>query len=240
MKKFLLGAAAAVAVTAPGVAAAQGYVGGVYTNTEVEAAGVDVEAWGAEGAFLVSPSIEVDAAILDGDDDTAYGLTGHYFFQRNENHLFGGFVGVSGGEDDTAWNVGVEGAKYFSRWTAHGALSYLTADEADVDGFGADLGLSAFASDNIRFDANVGWASLDAGAGDEDAFTYGVGVEFGLGSLPLSLTGSWTHAELDETNVETETLNVGLRYNFNGQSLFERDRSGASQANRAGSFNGLF
>jgi hypothetical protein len=233
MRNWILGAAALLAVAVPGVAAAQtGYVGVQYGNSDA-GAGNDEDFYGLEGAVAFagsgSISFEVDAAINDGDDtDTSYAVTGHAY-SRNDSHLFGGFIGMADSDAaDTTWYGGLEANKYFTNWTLAGAVFYGNNDDNDVDGYGVNVEARAFINDNFRVNGNVGYASIDAGAGnDDDVMIYGVGGEYQLASYPISFTAGYQTADFDGGDVDTWT--VGVRYNWGG-TLRDRDRSGASQA----------
>lgn len=236
MREWIIGAAALLAVAVPSVAAAQtGYVGAVYSEAESDFA--DAEAYGLEGAvaFAGSGSIvfEVDAAILDSDDsDTSSSLTGH-MYARNDSHLFGGFIGIADSDSSTTWTAGLEAAKYYDRWTLAGAVAYGNNDDANADGYGVNVEARVFPTDNFRLQGNLGWANIDAGAGDDDAFTYGVGGEYQFASLPVSITAGYNRVDFDSSADELDVVSVGVRYNWGG-TLFDRDRNGASQANVTG------
>lgn len=233
MRSLLIAAAAIVAVAAPGVAAAQtGYVGAVYINTDVDGFG-DADAYGIEGAVAFEGvngiGFELDAALLDSDDSDAAGsLVGH-IFTRNDRYLFGGFVGVNSSDDNTTWEVGVEANKYFDRWTLGGAVSYANNDDADVDGTGVNVRAAVFPHDNLRLQANLGWANVDGGGGDTDGWLYGVGVEWQPEAMPVSFGLAYNRVDFDDAGIEADTIGVTVRYNWGG-SLFDRDRRGASQA----------
>ena len=236
MRNWILGAAALLAVAVPGVAAAQtGYVGVNYGNADAGGSS-DEDFYGAEGAvaFAGSGSIvfEVDAAVVDSDDtDTAYGLTGHVY-SRNDSHLFGGFIGVADSDDSTTWVGGLEANKYYTNWTLAGAIFYGNNDDANADGYGINVEARAFVHDNFRVNANIGYASVDAGAGnDDDVMLYGVGGEYQFASFPVSIVAGYNTADFDGGDVDTWT--IGVRYNWGG-TLRDRDRSGASQASLTG------
>lgn len=237
MKKWIIAAAALLAVAAPGVASAQsGYLGVLYANTDVNGGG-DGDAFGVEGAAFFPGSgalgFELDGVIVDNEDsDTGFGVKGH-LLARHDSHMLGAFVGVADADDSTTWTAGVEGAMYFNRWTAFAALGYGSNDDSDTDGIGVNVGASLFATDNLRFDGQVGWASIDNGA-DDDALSLSVGAELQLDQMPVSLGLDYAHVEFDDANAESDTVRVVVRYNFNSGSLLDRDRSGASQANRTG------
>jgi hypothetical protein len=239
MRNIILSAAAALVVLAlPGVAAAQsGYVGAAWSTTQVDGFD-DADAYGVEGAVAFegsnSISFEIDAAISDSDDtDAAYGVTGH-LFTRNSDYLFGGFVGVASSDDSTAWTAGVEANKYFSNVTLAGAIAYASDDDADVDGYGVTGQARYFVQDNFRLDATVGWASLDGGGADDDALSLGVGGEYQFAAAPISIRAGYARVSFDEADIDADTFTIGVRYNFGGTTLFDRDRSGASQADIAG------
>lgn len=240
MRNWIFGAAAVVAAMAvPGVAAAQatGYVGAVYSETDF--GGGDADSYGVEGAvaFAGSGSIvfELDAAITDSDDtDTGYGLVGHVY-GRNSDHLFGGFVGIAGNDDTETWIAGLEASKFFSQWTLAGALFYGNNDDFDTDGFGANVEGRVFLSENFRLNGNIGWVEVDSGGIDDDAMMYGVGGEFQFAAMPISIGAGWSTIDFDGGDVDTWT--VGVRYNFGGQTLFDRDRNGPSQASIIGLAN---
>jgi hypothetical protein len=234
MRNWIIAAAALLAVAAPGVAAAQatGYVGVFGGNADPGGAANDEDFYGAEGAvaFAGSGSIvfEVDASVTDGDDaDTAYGLVGH-IYGRNENHLVGGFLGVSDSDDSTTWVGGLEANKYFDRWTLGAAIFYGNNDDFDVDGAGINVDAEVFVHDNFSLNGNVGYASVDAGAGDDDVMSYGVGGEFQFATWPVSIVAAYNTIDFDPGDVDVWT--VGVRYNWGGMTLRDRNRNGASQA----------
>jgi len=235
MRNWIIGAAAILALAVPGVAAAQtGYVGAQFGNVDTD--GGDDDFYGVEGAvaFAGSGSIvfEVDAGYTDFDEgDEGYGLVGHVY-GRNDDHLFGAFVGISSGNDSETYIVGLEANKYFANWTLAGAVAYANNDDADVDGFGVNAEARYFINDNFRLDGSIGWANLDNGAGDdEDGFAYGVGGEYQFASVPVSITAGYGTVDFD--GGDADTWSIGLRYNWGG-TLRDRDRNGASQASLVG------
>jgi hypothetical protein len=239
MRNWIMGAAVALAaLAAPGLAAAQtGYVGLNYNSTDF-GGGDDVESYGVEGAvaFAGSGSIvfEVDAALSDSDEaDSGYGIVGHVY-GRNDDHLFGGFVGLAGSDDSETWIAGLEANKYFANWTLAGALFYGNNDDAESDGYGVNVEARAFVHDNFRVNGNIGWVSVDDGAGDDDAMVYGVGGEYQFAAMPISVGVGYSTIDFDGGDVDT--WSIGLRYNWGG-TLRDRDRNGASQASVVGLAN---
>ncbi len=245
MKKYLLGAAAALAMVIPGVASAQqsGYVDLGYSNTDGDVAGVDFEgdgwtlggttAWGGDGTV----GVQLDAVYGDSEDASSWAIGGH-LFSRNEGYLIGGFanyggIDVDGADSSDAWTVGVEGQAYLTRTTLDGALSYSESDDADASLTALDLGATHFVTDNFSFGGSLGFGNIEAFGADADVISYGVGAEYQFAATPISVFGGWQHFDLDDYDTEADTLNVGVRYNWGG-SLFERNRSGASLARGSG------
>jgi hypothetical protein len=250
MRKYLLGAAAALALAAPGVASAQStYVDLGYQTGEIDAGGpsADFDGWTLGGAAAFSSGgplgFQVDGVVGNNDVDSGgdvdfYTLGGHAFV-RNQSYLFGGFANIGnadggGGADFDYWTVGAEGQYYLPRTTLDGALSYSEADDFDGELTAVDLGATHFINDNFSVGGNVGFGNLDIGAGDDDILALGVNTEYQFSSLPISLFAGYQHAAFDDSDIDTDQVNVGVRYNFGG-TLFERNRSGASLS-RGGGF----
>ncbi|MFT3727953.1 MAG: outer membrane beta-barrel protein [Terricaulis sp.] len=237
MKKYLLGAAALLAMAAPAVAHADptGYVGLDYANTHIDGLG-SADGWGAEGAVAFDGgsgvAFELDANVLDNDSDTAWGAAGHLFV-RNDQYLFGGFVGATTADSDTVWNVGLEANSYFSpNWTLAGALQYGSDD--DTNAWGVNAALRYFATDNFRIQGTAAWADLDTPGGGDNLWSLGAGAEYQFATTPISLGLDYTHSETDDSDLSADSVKVSLRWNFGGGSLLERDRHGASQADLVG------
>lgn len=235
MRNWIIGAAALLAVAAPSIASAQTGYAGVFAGNADAGGANDEDFYGIEGAVagVASGSLnwEIDAAYTDGDEaDGAVGVTGH-LYSRNDSHLFGGFIGVSDSDDSTTWVAGLEANKYFANWTLAGALFYGNNDDFDTDGYGVNVEARAFINDNFRLNGNIGYASVDAGGGDDDAMIYGVGGEYQLASYPVSFVAGYNTIDFDGGDVDTWT--IGVRYNWGG-TLRDRDRSGASQASVTG------
>lgn len=239
MRKFIIGAAALLAVTAaPGIAsAATGYVGAVYANTDVDHSSGSNDAWGAQGAVAFGGSsdigFEVDAALVDSDAaDTVSRLAGHVF-KRNDSHLLGAFVAADHADGATVWSGGVEGNLYFQNWTLAAAVGYADANDADASAWAANVAARFFASDNLRLDAHVAYANIDYDfGGDDTATVLGVGAEYQFSAAPISVAASYDHDDFDNSN-SANVWSLAVRYNFGG-TLRERDRSGASQADLIG------
>lgn len=242
MRKLFLGAAAIVALAAPGVASANGYVGLDYTNVDVDGAG-SADGFGVSGSVVLTPNIALDAAVGtsdndSGDDATSFGGTAH-LFTNNSSYLFGGFVGFGTVDNDvadtTTWGGGAEGQYYMNNVTLAGALSYATNDDADVDAWGIDGQARYFVSENFRLQGGLGWYNVDAGAGgDDNAINLNVGGEYLFSSVPVSVGVGYSNIQFDEADASIDAVSATVRYNFGGGSLLDRDRSGGGLAGLSG------
>lgn len=249
MTKYLLGAATALVMVAPGVAAAQSaYVDFAYSNGDVEVGGFEADAdgwtlggaaaWGGNGALGFQLDALVGNTDVDGGGDgDAFNLGGH-LFSRSSDHLVGGFVNIGeidfgGGGELDYWTFGLEGQLYMSRTTLDGALSYSDADDSNAEMLAFDIGLTHFVHDNFSLGGDFGFGSIEGGGPDTDVSTIGLGGEYQFASAPISVFGGYRHSEIDDVDVESDALTIGVRYNFNG-SLFDRNRSGASLARGTG------
>lgn len=243
MKKYLLGAAAALAMAMPGVASAQsGYIDLSYANTDFSGGG-DADtwtfggaaAWGGDGTV----GFQLDGVFGNHDfgpgDVETYAIGAHVF-TRSTNYLIGGLVNFGntdfgGPFDYDYWTIGAEGAIYLTRSTFSGVLSYSDSDDLSIDLTALDLGLTHFVTDNFSFGGTVGFGEV----GSTDFYSIGIGSEYQFASLPVSIYGGYLYTDFD--GFDANALSIGVRYNWGG-SLFARDRSGASLTRGAG-FNRL-
>jgi hypothetical protein len=240
---FASAALAVVALAAPAFAQdATGYVGGSYTHGDTE--GLETDTWGLNGAVAFDATetlgVQIDAGYantaFDGfDSDDTYGATAH-LFTRNDAWAIGGFAGVSDSDSNTAWTAGVEGAKYLGAVTLAGTVAYANGEESSDDAWGVGGEARYFVSDNFRLNAGLGWAEAE----DLNVWSAGLGAEYQTASSPFSIYGGYNHVKFDDVDVESDQFTIGLRYNFGGQTLKGRDRSGASFGGVAGVFGGLF
>ncbi|NEX93121.1 porin [Caulobacter sp. 17J65-9] len=240
---FASAALAVVALAAPAFAQdASGYVGGSYAKTDTDFG--DADTWGLDGAVAFSATdklgVQIDAGYantdVDGfDSSDAYNANVH-LFTRNDAWAVGGFAGVTDAEDSTTWNIGAEGAKYLDNVTLAGAVAYANNDDADVDVWGIGGEARYFVSDNFRLNGGLSYADADV----EKAWTVGLGGEYQFAATPVSLYAGYEHTKFDEADIDADKFTVGVRYNFGGQTLKGRDRSGASFNGAKTAFGGLF
>jgi hypothetical protein len=252
---MMLGLTAAAAPAFAQSASPSGYAGGGYgrTSADVEIDGVDFgddegDSWRVDGAIVFplgsTAGLQVDGEYLrlqgDGDDADVLSGTAH-LFNAGERGAYGVFAGVSDADDLTFWSVGGEAQANFDRTTFAAQFGYGRIDELDEADFFAGRGEARFfATDNLRFDVNGGITRIDGDGGEVDFVNYGAGVEYKFDANPLSLFANVDRVEFDESGVDltSNTLFVGVRYNFGGGTLKDRDRSGARFAPASRLFGG--
>lgn len=244
MKKQVafLGAAAAALMVAGVAHADGGYVGLSYNNNS----DTDVNSWTIDGAFAAQ-NFQFDAGYTNIDDLNANEWNvGAHLFSRNEQWLWGGFVGydtISGsGSDVNEWTVALQTQFYMPRTTISGNLSYSTMNNVpflgDVRTTQIDGEARFFATDNFSLQGNLGWGNLDADAGSGNFWTYGVGAEWQADSFPVSILAGWQGFDPDSSS-STSAWTIGIRYNWGG-TLLERNRSGAGLSSPHGILDAIF
>lgn len=235
---FLVSAAVAALAAAPALAqdGPVGSVGVTWSNAEANLGPLsgDAESYGLDGAVALpafgdwTVTLGASTAQVDGgSDDTAFAGNAHLTRVFGGDLRAGGFVAYSDVADESAVTVGAEVQKYLSGATLTGVAAYTTVDDDDADvwTFGGDAAFYPLA--NLRLNAGVSYNKIEAGAADADAWVYGVGGEYQIGSTPFSVTAGYNKADIEELEVDTWTL--GLRYAFGG-GLQARDRAGANLA----------
>jgi hypothetical protein len=237
MRNLMLGAAALLAAfaAAPAAMAYTGHADASYATDDD--GNVDTIGVGAVVAFdanALGVQLDFDYANSSGDDgfgDSDFvGIGGHVYTQNNK-YLIGGYAGYNNvspddGDDFDSWMVAAEGQYYLDRTTLGATVFYNETDAAgDPSATGVQGDVKHFYGDNFAVGANLGWASFDSDFGDDDGWSAGVGAEYQLASTPVSFFGGWQHSDSDDGD-ELDVLGVGARWNFGGQSLFDRNRSG--------------
>lgn len=232
MKKFLLGAAAVMAVALPGAAHAQsGHVDLSYQTAD-RGGGSDVDSTSLAGAFLLGDHFQVNGRYANLEASSSvdyYGIDG-FLFNRTDANAYGAFLGydtLDSSDNPNEWSFGGFYQHYAanSTWTAQ--LGY-SDTEGDVQIITLDGQGRFFLSDNFSLQGNLGYGDVETDFGSSDNFfTAGVGGEYGFTGLPVSIYGGWSHIDFDEGG-ESDSLGIGARWNFGGGTLRDRDRSGAS------------
>ena len=249
----MLAAVAAMAALSVAPAFAEttnsGYVGLSAATFDVE--DEDFQAYDLQGALAfplgANFGAQVDAGLgtTDGDDidseDTVTGTA--HVFHRTASHLIGGFIGAADSDDVTVYGGGAEADFYVNDWTLGGRVTYLTDDsDIDIDTWAIEARAKYFYTDNAMVSGSIGYTdtSIDVQGADDFSSVYvGVGGEYRLNTAPVSFFGGVGYTDIEDSDGVTG-VQIGVRLNWNEESLRDRDRSGASlqgiQSNLAGIF----
>lgn len=240
MKKVLLGAAAALAIVAPGVAAAEtsGHVAFSYNTLDDDLDGGKEDYLDLSGSVVTSLSgnwnLQFDGSMQEMNHDThtdSFGTAVVHAFVRNEAYAFGGFGGFTTGEQNS-YLLGAEGAIYLNRLTFAGA-AFFGGDRqySDEETNGLSASGTYFVSDNLSVGVDASYYNFDFGGvnNEQDGTVYGINGEYQF-SNGISMFGGWHTSDQDDfgTDNEVSSFSLGARYNFGTGSLIERDRNGAS------------
>jgi hypothetical protein len=233
MRKFLLGAAMLAAIAAPGVAAANGYVGVDYANTDNDVDSEDV--FGVSGSIVATPNLAFDGSIADDDTATLWDVNGH-LFTNNSSYLLGAFIGFGESDSSSTIQGGFEGQYYLSNLTLAAALAYGSDDDTNGHAWGVNGEARYFIGENFRVQGGVGWFNTEISDLDQedDLLAFSVGAEYQLSAAPVSLAVGYANLQADEADADTNVISASVRYNFGAGSLLDRDRSGGGLAGLAG------
>lgn len=239
MKTTLFATAFAVAAAMCAPAFAQdglvqsGYVGASVSQTEFDNFGPEdeVDSFGVHAAGYMQLrddlGFQVNAAYADADDSDS-SLSGSVAVVTNlDGGRIAGFVGTAEVADEWMLAYGLQGDLHLTNVTLTGGATFVTIDDFDTDFWVISAGGRYFVSDTLRFDAGIGHVSGDFGGMDAEAITGGVGGEVQLNG-PVSLFGSINRIDIEDFDVTADTVSIGIRYNFGGGSLRDRDQTGAA------------
>lgn len=225
----------------------RGYVGVEYSKSRLDPATPSprTEAWTAEGYVATAYrglDIQGDVKVTRFEDDAGDGWVTSptlHVYRRSPYGVLGGFVGVSHSGGATLYGGGIEGQANLSAATLYGTIGYGKVDDTvDSNLFAARLEGRYFVTENFRLNASIGYLRQSANGASSKAVVSGVGAEYQLGAIPASINVGYQHANASGSNVEGNTIRVGLRWALNGQTLAARDRVGPSLANFSDIFMG--
>jgi hypothetical protein len=238
MKKLLLGAAAALAVVAPSVAAADtiGNVGIAYGPMDQSDDDTKEDMLTLQGGFTTDAGnhvFQMGAANFDMDHSGhshTYGALDAHLGQANDQYAFGVFAGALELSGDVAYGFGLEGAYYFGTFTVGGDASFASTRNGDYDITSYAVNASYYVMPNFAVNAEVG--SIDSEWMATESTNWSIGGEYMFSSMPISISGDYIATDADYNgggSSETDVWQIGLTYHFGGGDLISRDRAGPSQ-----------
>lgn len=250
MKKYLVGAAAALAIAAPGVAAAQttGFIGFGYSTLDDDDDSGKDGIVALEGAVVTNVhglwNVQLDANSSSMDHSghyDAFSTVNVHAFHRSDLFAVGGVVGFDNDGGSSRYNLGAEGQFYLSRVTLTGSYTYSNEwDDGNTDIHNVDFAGHFFLTPNTAFGANVGWA--DSEWNNQDGFSYGISAEHQFAGTPWSIGAQATRAELDYSGGgghDVESIGIFGRWNFGTSDLQTRTNTGASMTGGSGVRNAI-
>jgi hypothetical protein len=231
MKKILLGAAAALAIAAPSVAAADtnAVVGLQYTNTDFDS--LDLDQYGLNGAFSHDLS---NGAVLQMDGQmgrvdaggccvgSSYGAV-HYGW-RNDSHAFAGFVGLTDFFVASGLGVGLEGQLYLGNLNLNGSIGHVDFDDFDLDSSSAQVDAAYFFTPNLALTGIVAVSEADFGGSDTDWTTLGIGGEWRFDNSPFSINAGYRNHDFDGGDADSWT--IGFAWDLGTGTVQDRTRNG--------------
>ncbi len=243
MRKILIGAAAAAALLAPGIASADtnAVVGIQAGNTDFD--GDDFDHYGLSGGFshdmnngwVFQMDGEHGRSDLSGTDlGSSYGAV-HYGV-RNDSYALAGFVGLDEFFALSGTQFGAEGQMYFGNFVVGGSAGIVDFDAFSATSFQVDG--AYYVSPNLAINALIATTEGDD-AIDDDWTSYGVGGEYRFHG-PISVALNWRTDEFDGYDADSWT--IGLNFDLGTGSLQERQTQGPSlqgASNLHGALGGL-
>ncbi|MBK6704715.1 MAG: hypothetical protein IPL62_02530 [Caulobacteraceae bacterium] len=229
MKKFLLSAAAALAIAAPGVAAADsGDVGVSFSNTDA-GGGFDFDTWSLNGGYvhnldgnmILQFDGEHNKLDAGGGSDLGVGYGAVNYGVRNDSYSFYGFVGLSDIFAVSATNYGIGGQYYLSNMTFN--ASYGMSDwDGGLDMTNIHIDGTYFFTDNFGISAEAGQTDIDF----TDWRTLGVGAVWRPTGSNFTIDAGYRNFDFD--GAEADQFRIGFTYNIGSGSARENSQSGAS------------
>jgi hypothetical protein len=234
MKKYLLGAAAALAIAAPAVAHADsGGIGVHETNIDSNFSSDAYDVYGLD--FNYTHNMDGGMAIQgEGASDRLDGGGGHIGLgyvaasigAHQSSYSFYGYLGHTDllylGD---AFDVGVGGQFYGSNFTVNGSVGYADYDFTNVTNVSADF--TWFFTDDLGLKAQAGYETFSDGG--PDISTYGIGLDWRITGSPVDLSVGYQKADED---ADADIWKIGLSYQFGTHSLREESQSHWNGAQR--------
>lgn len=173
----------------------------------------------------------------------------HAFYRDPDRFLLGGFVQFGETEQTTHTGpvtyerslIGAEGQVFFDQFTFYGQLGrHHTSAESTIeyDASFITAELRYFVTPDFKLEVHAGHIKGRLPElqgfpvpGRPEATNLGLGAEYRLPSLPVSVFGRYDHTsmmDILDSPFESHRVLAGVKFNLGDDSLQERDRTGAS------------
>ena len=194
---------------------------------------------------MVQVGVSGDSTFANADNDDNYsggfGADLHVNWHDASDGTLGVFAAVgrsnSINDESTAYfAAGLTGQYFCDQWTFFGQLGYI--DDSDDPDFLHNAGFvrggaAYYASKRLKISADLAYGDGEQVSNDGDAslWAWGLGVDYWFGgSVPASVfvqyrgLDSETNADGTDEGITTHTVNVGLKFHFNGTDEVDSDR----------------
>jgi hypothetical protein len=232
MRKYLLGAAAALAIAAPGIASADsGEIGVSIGNIDFDSG--DLDTYGIDGSYV--NNLHGDWVVhFDGAqtrlEDSGFSIgVGHADASvgvRNEGHALYGFIGMGNLYYFSSTNFGIGGQLYFPQATVNGSVGFANIDDADLDVTNVSVDGTWFFTPNFGVGGNVGWVEFDGSGSDVDGNRYGISGVWRPDGTNFTFGAGYENIDFDD--FDADSWRLSLTYNFGTGTEQERSQTGAS------------
>ena len=236
MRTMLLGAAAAAAVMAPGLAAADtsGSVAFTYENSDFDYGEWDAYSIGGTIMHDVSHGLRLQAdgrTTLQSWDgaggDDSHGYAAAHLSSDMGAWDFGGFAGFVNYYGDGGVLLGIEARTAFSNFSVDGSIAHTDFDYG-YDGTAYRLGGAYFFSPNFALTGGASTTDIDSGV-DFDITELSLGAAYQF-TNNVEVFGAYTDTDGDISgggDYDGDTIQLGFRVNIGGGSLQENTNDGA-------------
>lgn len=234
MKKIFLGAAAALAFGATGVAHADNaaIVGLQYSNADF--GGADIDNYGLNGGFNHEMSNGWDFQ-LDGEmgrldvSGCCYGMSygAAHMGMRSDTHEVGGYVGLVDFVGYSGLAGGLEGEMFFGNFNIGAGANIVDFGDIDLQISSLELDGAYFFTPNLALTGLVSTNNIDAGGSDGDYTTLGVGGEWRFDDSPASVQLGYRNADFDGGG-DADVWTIGFKWDMGSDSVQDRTRHGVS------------
>jgi hypothetical protein len=243
MRKLLWGAAAALAISAPGVAHADttGHIDLGWENTGLS------HNYGNYNSYAIGGAVQTDVTPgwtvqLDGNTmiqqwdhssaDYSHGYAALHADTTLDTFDLGAFVGLQNWYGDGGALVGVEGRTAFDNISLQGSVGYTDFRHyGRFSAWDARIAGNYFLQPNWAINAAIAGTWFNQSGYDTDMTEYSLGTTYQFSHCPMSVSLDYTFSNNDPkgyTKYDGNTVMLGLHWNFGGGTLQDRTNHGAS------------
>ncbi len=247
--RLLIAASLAFGCAGPAMAedyAASGYVGASYGQSTSKLRGfqdADADILQVEGAasFALARLIglQVDAAYTlaepGRENEGRLDVGAHLAFRHARYLMAGVFLGASQDRDDQFYGGGAESQAYLNRFTLYASSGIARLDDTasgDLEVRGGRVQGRLFPQENLAVRLSGSLAELTARtavATTQQQFWGARGeVEYQMSGSPVSVYSGVQYGQDDAAAVRNTKVLAGIRWNFSADTLYARDRAGAT------------